>query len=83
MSLVRFSQRDNLPLPRYLLDDRIVALADIGDGRDAGDFFSRFKKDGLDEMDRLTSWTAPEPGSTMDLHVSSVGPLLNRVVSEQ
>lgn len=39
MSLVRFSQGDGLPRPGYLLDDRIIALADIGNGRDVGDFF--------------------------------------------
>lgn len=119
MSLVRFSQRDGLPRPGYILDDRVVALADIGDGRDAEDFFrspnelraaaraalddettprrdpsavrlhhpvepekivrlegcyrqdvtdegfnSRIEKDGLNEMDWPTSWTAPLSSTT-------------------
>lgn len=114
MSLVRFSQEDGLSRPGYLLGDRIVALADIGNGRDVGDFFRspddlqaatreavedettpqrdasavrlhrpvepekivrlegcyrqdvadegfnpRIEKDGLNEMDWPTSWTAP------------------------
>lgn len=119
MSLVRFSHQDSIPRPGYLLDDRIVAFEDAGDGYGVGDFFRspnsleaiaresleddttpqwdasavrlhrpvepekivrlegcyrqdvtddgfnpRIEKDGLNEMDWPTSWTAPLSSTT-------------------